>query len=57
MIDDRNETLSSYEIMDVGVWDRKGNVGAWQWYLGGNPADDYTATARAENLAGLPQKY
>ena len=28
MIDDRNETLSSYEIMDLGIWDREGNVEA-----------------------------
>ena len=57
MIDDRNETPSSYEIMDVGIWDREGNVEAWQWYLGGKPADDYAAPARAENLAGLPPTF
>ena len=28
MIDDRNETPSSYEIMDLGIWDREGNVEA-----------------------------
>mgnify|MGYP001160827188 FL=1 len=57
MIDDRNETPSSYEIMDLGIWDREGNVEAWQWYLGGKPADDYAAPARAENLAGLPPTF
>ena len=57
MIDDRNETPSSYEIMDVGVWDREGNVEAWQWYLGGKSADNYAAPARAENLAGLPPTF
>ena len=57
MIDDRNETPSSYEIMDVGIWDREGNIEAWEWYLGGNPADDYAAPARAENLAGLPPTF
>ena len=57
MIDDRNETPSSYEIMDVGVWDREGNVEAWQLYLGGKPADNYAAPARAENLAGLPPTF
>ena len=57
MIDDRNETPSSYEIMGVGIWDREGNIEAWEWYLGGNPADDYAAPARAENLAGLPPTF
>ena len=57
MIDDRNETPSSYEIMDVGIWDREGNIEAWEWYLGVNPADDYAAPARAENLAGLPPTF
>ena len=57
MIDDRNETPSSYEIMDLGIWDREGNVEAWQWYLGGKPADDYAAPARAEKLAGLPPTF
>ena len=28
MINDRNETPSSYEIMDLGIWDREGNVEA-----------------------------
>lgn len=57
MIDDRNETPSSYEIADVGVWDRAGNIEAWQWYLGDGKADDYAAPARAENLAGLPPAF
>ena len=57
MIDDRNETPSSYEIMDLGIWDREGNVEAWQWYLGGKPVDDYAAPARAEKLAGLPPTF
>ncbi|MEC8259527.1 MAG: alpha/beta hydrolase fold domain-containing protein, partial [SAR324 cluster bacterium] len=57
MIDDRNETPSSYKIMDLGIWDREGNVEAWQWYLGGKPADDYAAPARAENLSGLPPTF
>ncbi len=57
MIDDRNETSSSYEIMDLGIWDREGNIEAWQWYLGGKLADDYAAPARAEHLAGLPPTF
>ncbi|PRZ41236.1 acetyl esterase/lipase [Antricoccus suffuscus] len=57
MIDDRNETPSSHEIVDVGVWDRDGNIEAWQWYLGGSPADQYAAPARAEDLTALPPAY
>ena len=53
MIDDRNETASSHEITDVGIWDRSGNIEAWAWYLGGKPADQYSAPARAENLSDL----
>lgn len=57
MIDDRNETPSSHEITDIGVWDRAGNVEAWGWYLGGRPADGYAAPARAADLKGLPPTY
>ena len=57
MIDDRNETESSNEIVDIGIWDRAGNVEAWAWYLGGKPADQYAAPTRAEDLAGLPPAF
>ena len=53
MIDDRNETPSSHEITDIGLWDRAGNIEAWKWYLGDGKADQYAAPARAEDLAGL----
>ena len=35
MIDDTNTTASSHEITDIGIWDRAGNIEAWNWYLGG----------------------
>ncbi|MFG1943980.1 alpha/beta hydrolase [Nonomuraea sp. NPDC048826] len=57
MIDDRNETPSSHEITDVGIWDRAGNIEAWAWYLGGKDADQYAAPTRAEDLTGLPPAY
>lgn len=57
MIDDRNETPSSHEITDVGVWDRAGNIEAWAWYLGGQVADQYAAPTRATDLAGLPPMF
>jgi acetyl esterase/lipase len=57
MIDDRNETGSSHEITDIGVWDRAGNIEAWNWYLGGREPDQYAAPARAADLSGLPPTF
>ena len=57
MIDDTNETPSSHEITDVGIWDRSANIEAWQWYLGGGKPDKYAAPARAEDLSGLPPAF
>jgi acetyl esterase/lipase len=57
MIDDRNDTASSRAIVDIGIWDRDGNIEAWEWYLGGRPADAYAAPARAEDLSGLPPTF
>jgi acetyl esterase/lipase len=54
MLDDRNETQSSRTITDIGIWDRAANIEAWGWFLGGKPADEYAAPARAEDLSGLP---
>jgi acetyl esterase/lipase len=57
MIDDTNETASSHEITDVGVWDRPTNIEAWQWYLGDGKPDQYAAPMRAEDLSGLPPAF
>jgi acetyl esterase/lipase len=57
MLDDRNETESSHEITDIGIWDRAANIEAWAWYLGGKEADQYAAPARAEDLTGLPPAF
>ncbi|MFI7166293.1 alpha/beta hydrolase [Rhodococcus erythropolis] len=57
MIDDRNETPSSHEITDIGIWDRSANIEAWKWFLGDRPADEFSAPSRAENLAGLPPAF
>ena len=57
MIDDRNQTRSSHEISDIGIWDRAGNIEAWKWYLGEGEPDQYAAPARAEDLAGLPPTF
>ncbi|PQP21957.1 hypothetical protein C5613_24780 [Rhodococcus opacus] len=47
MIDDRNETPSSHEIIDIGIWDRSANIEAWKWFLGDLPADE---SSRLERL-------
>jgi len=57
MIDDRNVTVSSQEVTNVGIWDRSSNIEAWKWYLGGKKADAYAAPARATNLKGLPPTF
>lgn len=57
MIDDTNTTPSSQEITEVGIWDRDGNIESWAWYLGGKPADQYSAPARATDLTGLPPTF
>jgi acetyl esterase/lipase len=57
MIDDRNETASSHEITDIGMWDRSANIEAWKWYLGDGKPDEYAAPARAEDLSGLPPTF
>jgi acetyl esterase/lipase len=57
MIDDRNVTDSSKAILDIGIWDRSGNIEAWEWYLGGKSADQYSAPTRATDLTGLPPTF
>jgi acetyl esterase/lipase len=57
MLDDRNETPSSHEITDIGIWDRDANLEAWGHYLAGRPADGYAAPARAGDLSGLPPMF
>jgi acetyl esterase/lipase len=57
MIDHTNETPSSQEITDIGIWDRAANIEAWDWYLGGGKPDQYAAPALAEDLSGLPPAF
>jgi acetyl esterase/lipase len=57
MIDDRNETPSSLEIVDDGLWNRAANIEAWGWYLAGQAADAYAAPARAADVSGLPPTF
>ncbi|MEK5480260.1 alpha/beta hydrolase [Paenibacillus sp. FSL R5-0407] len=63
MLDDRNETPSSYEINEQNLptaWNRENNLLAWKMYLGAAAADavsPYAAPGRAEDLSGLPPTY
>jgi acetyl esterase/lipase len=57
MVDHRNETPSSYEVLDVGVWDRGANIEAWGYFLAGREPDGYAAPLHAEDLRGLPPMY
>ena len=60
MLDDRNTTPSSHQITDLGIWDRRANLLAWQAILGEHAGGDvpaYAAPARADNLSGLPPTF
>ena len=61
MLDDRNETRSSYAVTDQRTWNRESNDAGWNAYLsgnaGGNDVSPYAAPARATDLAGLPPAY
>lgn len=61
MLDDRNETASSHEIVDIGIWDRHENELAWAAVLGSRvgseDVDGYSAAGRATDLSGLPPSF
>ncbi|NNL84180.1 MAG: alpha/beta hydrolase [Myxococcales bacterium] len=61
MLDDRNETQSSFAITDPRLWSREANQLGWNAYLAGRAGSaevsPYAAPARAQNLAGLPPAY
>jgi acetyl esterase/lipase len=63
MLDFKNSTPSSHEIIDLGIWDRQANIEAWRWYLGdiedptlASPASAtaLASPAYATDLFGLP---
>jgi acetyl esterase/lipase len=61
MLDDRNDTLSSYQIDGIGIWDRTSNETGWDAYLGDRRKTDavsiYAAPARATDLSNLPPAF
>jgi acetyl esterase/lipase len=58
MLDDRNDTPSSFQMLGVGMWDQISNQTGWDALLGdrrGRPdVSPYAAPARADDLSGLP---
>jgi acetyl esterase/lipase len=57
MLDDRGTTASARAFADAVVWNERLNALGWTAYLGGQPADEYAAPARATELRGLPPAY
>lgn len=57
MIDDRNDTVSSWQYDGVGAWDRNNNDTGWDAMLGADRGTDrvhpYRAPARATDLSRL----
>lgn len=61
MLDDRNETVSSWQYDGRGAWDRNNNDCAWDAILGGRRGTDrvspHEAPARATDLSSLPPAF
>ncbi|WP_328752307.1 alpha/beta hydrolase [Streptomyces sp. NBC_00285] len=61
MLDDRNESPSTFQMAGLGVWDRTANETGWTALLGelrgGPDVPAYAAPARAEDLTDLPPAF
>jgi len=61
MIDDRNQSRSSYNNADSKTWSRDANLFGWSAYLGELSGTDgipyYAAPSRAADLSNLPPTY
>ncbi|SEG93131.1 Acetyl esterase/lipase [Actinacidiphila yanglinensis] len=61
MLDDRNDTLSGFQMAGAGLWDRTSNRTGWDALLdggsGGPDVSPYAAPARAADLGGLPPAF
>lgn len=53
MLDPSNTTPASHSITAVGVWDRAGNIEAWEWFLGGSEPDKYASPLLETDWSGL----
>lgn len=43
MLDPSHTTRSAQTVTEVGVWDRDGNIQAWEWFLGGQEPDRFAS--------------
>jgi acetyl esterase/lipase len=61
MLDDRNDTPSSWQMAGLGIWDHAANEVGWTALLGqargGPDVSPYAAPARATDLSGLPPAF
>lgn len=61
MLDDRNDTVSSWQYDGLGAWDRNNNDAGWDAMLAHDRGSDrvhpFQAPARASDLSGLPPAY
>jgi acetyl esterase/lipase len=61
MLDDRDQTFSTFQYEKMGRWDRPANLFAWTALLGdkrGTPdVSSYAAPSRAEDLSNLPPAF
>lgn len=56
-LDDRQETWSQRNFTDT-PWATRDNIAeSWRHYLGSQPATQYAAPARSDDLSGLPPAY
>jgi acetyl esterase/lipase len=56
MLDDRNDTASTREYAEAGVWSRRSNEFGWQSLLNGRTSP-HAAPSRATDLSGLPPAF
>lgn len=53
MLDHTHTTPASRAITEVGVWDRAGNIEAWEWFLGGQEPDKYASPLLETDWSGM----
>ncbi|MDO5534799.1 MAG: alpha/beta hydrolase [Propionibacteriaceae bacterium] len=53
MLDPSNTTPASQSVTEIGVWDRAGNVEAWEWFLAGKEPDKYASPLLETDWSGL----
>ncbi|KAH7064867.1 Alpha/Beta hydrolase protein [Macrophomina phaseolina] len=57
MLDDRSDSVSSRQYVDVGMWSRTQNLFGWRCLLGKAAGGGGGRGTRAKDLSGLPQAF